>query len=670
MYQNVTEKIMFLGIDGMDPRLTKRFLDEGIMPNLQKLMENGSCREDLLLLNTAPTITPPLWTTLSTGALPVTHGITCFWRQHPEKLDSFVYNLDSRLCKAEALWDVTSEAGKKTLVWHWPGSSWPPTSVNDYLHVVEGTTPNGVNGGCAKLESDKMVYASTEIKEVAIKYAAINNTGAGCIIEDVPEIEVNSTIGNAVVEGKMEIANLILKHSDGEDSFEEMPIDLCNSPIKPAHGWEAAPEDAKEFQFITSNGLIHRPCLILKNEAGIYDKVAVYESKKSIEPLAILEKDVYVPIVKDVLYTKNNEKKEAARAMRVLELSEDGNIVRLWMSAALECYHDSVFWPKELCRQVMDNVGFVPSTPAFGGDNPELIDKIILPMWDYYTEWQANVLNYLIKENRYQVVFSHIHNVDGCGHMFWPRSNAVYSGEERANLFFEKMREVYKQTDRYIGKFLHLLDDEWSIMLVSDHGLITLKESDKPLIGDAFGCNVRVMEELGFTTLKKDENGNDLYEIDWEKTKATATRGGNIYINLKGKYPTGIVDPEDKYELEREIIDALYGYRFNGKRVISVAIRNKEAINLGVGGPECGDILYWLEEGFNRVHGDSLPMVEGINDTSVSAIFVGAGRGFKKNFKTERIIRQADLTPTAALMLGLRMPAQAEGGIVHQIIES
>lgn len=32
---------------------------------------------------------------------------------------------------------------------------------------------------------------------------------------------------------------------------------------------------------------------------------------------------------------------------------------------------------------------------------------------------QASALNYLIDENEYHVVFSHIHNVDAMGHMFW-----------------------------------------------------------------------------------------------------------------------------------------------------------------------------------------------------------------------------------------------------------
>ena len=32
--------------------------------------------------------------------------------------------------------------------------------------------------------------------------------------------------------------------------------------------------------------------------------------------------------------------------------------------------------------------------------------------------------------------------------------------------------------------------------------------------------NVGVMEALGYTVMKKDENGNDLREVDWEKTRA------------------------------------------------------------------------------------------------------------------------------------------------------
>ncbi len=68
-------------------------------------------------------------------------------------------------------------------------------------------------------------------------------------------------------------------------------------------------------------------------------------------------------------------------------------------------------------------------------------------------QWQADALNYLIDENKYQVVFSHIHNVDAMGHMFW------YLGKDRPVMgamngerYRKNFEEVYKQTDRYLGR--------------------------------------------------------------------------------------------------------------------------------------------------------------------------------------------------------------------------
>ncbi len=59
----------------------------------------------------------------------MTHGITCFFRQSDTALDEIGYNLLSTHCKAEQLWNVFAEAGKKTLVWHWPGTFTPGRQV-------------------------------------------------------------------------------------------------------------------------------------------------------------------------------------------------------------------------------------------------------------------------------------------------------------------------------------------------------------------------------------------------------------------------------------------------------------------------------------------------------------------------------------------------------------
>ena len=206
------------------------------------------------------------------------------------------------------------------------------------------------------------------------------------------------------------------------------------------------------------------------------------------------------------------------------------------------------------------------------------------------------------------------------------------------------------------------------IIVTSDHGLLVNEEEHFPLMGDLFGINAVVMDELGYTVLKRDENGNPLHEIDWSKTTAVASRGNHIWINLKGRNKYGIVDPANKYELEDKIISDLYNYRNeDGKRIISVAMRNKEAALLGMSGEECGDIIYWNSEGMNRIHGDSMSTYTGYFDTTVSPIFIAAGAGLKESFVTDRVIRQVDVAPTIAVLGGVRMPKQCEGAPVYQI---
>ena len=95
---------------------------------------------------------------------------------------------------------------------------------------------------------------------------------------------------------------------------------------------------------------------------------------------------------------------------------------------------------------------------------------------------------------------------------------------------------------------------------------------------------------------------------------------------------------------------------------------NKDAVLLGMNGDRCGDIVFFMAEGFNIIHADSLSTQKGYFDTSVSPIFIAAGRGVKANYKTTRVIRQVDVAPTIAALTGLRMPRDCEGAPAYQIL--
>lgn len=670
MKRTMTDKVLILGVDGMDPRVAKHFMDEGKMPNLKKYVEMGAARENLQLLGAHPTVTPPMWTTLATGAYPMTHGITDYHNQSKESLDTVVYSFDSRLCKAEQLWNVTAEAGKKTLVFHWPGSSWPPTSDSPNLHVVDGLTPGAIGMAGGLTDNESVLVASEQFKKVTVvKNMRAVAAGTGCVIDDLELEDGDNDLEKAAM--SHELVNIQMNYNDGDEATEEIPLDFINTPIKSAEGWANAPAGAKEFVILENNSLVRHPVLVLQNEDGVYDHIEIYEKKTQQKLLLSLK----VGEVTNNYYTPAFRGDESCTVNRVLSLfhmAPDGSTVKIYLGRGMIMGFNSFCHPLSLYDQIVEGAGYVPGMPTLGGAKAELIEGALLPVWENYTKWQNKAMKTLIDQNRYDVIFSHVHNVDICAHVFYRLS--IYR-KGNPDIEVEKypgfMERLYVDVDRYLGEFMEYLNKGYTIFIVSDHGGVIPFEERPPLIGDPLGVNAMVMRELGYTALKTDEEGNLLKEIDWEHTQALATRASYIWINLKGRNPHGIVEPRDKYALEGKIIDDLYNYRdpATGKRVISLALRRKEAVHFGLDSDECGDIIYFIDEGFNRVHGDSISTNEGPLHTSVSPIFVACGKGIKSGYTCERIIRQVDVAPTVASLLSVRMPAQCEGAPIYQIFD-
>ena len=683
-------KVLVLGIDGMDPKMCRRLVDEGRLPNIKKMLEIGACRKDLVMLGGVPTITPPMWTTMATGAYPMTHGVTCYWNSHPTELDRFVYTFDTSLIKAEQIWETAVNNGKKALVWTWP-CCWPARIDSPNLHIVGGLAPLGPNHTSAIMEDDHVTYASVDCKEVGPREHVELKGGAGCVMSD--DMKEGSTgtyvdsfnemgAGNASADsGDLKTGSiapkawLLFNHEEGEELSEsDKAIQTFNSPLTEPKNWTIdVPEGAKEFYFVVSRGMNRYPALMLQNEKGEYDYVEVYLNKKAETPFVTIKDGEFHPLVEtDILF--GDKKVRATRHFTIVKIDPKGESIIVSAGSALDIEterKESNWLPQSLYQQTVDIAGYVPHAIGVGGGYPEMISRRSLPSWDVFQKWQAKALMGLIEQNEYDAVFTHIHNCDHIGHPCWrwakTREKYGFNDEKVYQGFLE---EIYLQCDDYIGQFMPLLDKGWDIIVTSDHGLLCSEEDELPYLGEGFVMNVGVMRDLGYTVLKKDENGKELREIDWEKTTAVAPRGNHIYINLKGRNPYGIVDPADKYELERKIIDDLYNYRLDGKRIVNIAMRNKDAALLGMSGEGCGDIIYFLEEGFNRLHGDSLSTTEGYFGTSVSPIFFAAGPGIKKGCETDRVIREVDLAPTIATLLGIPMPAQCEGAPVYQILEN
>ena len=668
----VNNKILLLGLDGMDPRLTKKYVEKGIMPNVKQYIERGACREDLVMLGGHPTVTPPMWTTLACGCYANVHGITGFYRKGDD-LDLIDYNLDSRNCHAEPLWNVFAEAGRKTLVWHWPGSAWPPTSDSPNLMVIDGTSPGSVGMATSQVEMEYLVGASESIQEVNFIPKAPMEADAACVITDLDLSEqtdkqgVSSVLNNGPCDrNKKGDRKLVSSLSQHNTSASEALVDMVQSPIKPAVGWAAAPADAKEFTILFSQGFIRRPALILKNEEGIYDRIALYKNKKSTEPMVVCPLgQMMVGIIDEAI--KGEKTYQVNRNMKLLRLDPEGKNLMMYISAAMDTENDSCYHPKRLFKEIADNIGYPPPTSLLGRQDSLLITECMLANWYVTADWQAEAIHHLIDSEDIDVVFSHFHAIDAEEHRFVKHLAERPFNRNPVSVAEKWMEDLYIQADYYLGKFLHYLDEGWTICIFSDHAQVA-SAHDIPLLACAGGVTLPLMEEMGLTKSYVNEQGER--RIDWTQTKAVIQREGHIYLNLIGRTEHGIVDPKDQYELEEEIMTKLYGLKdpVTGHRIVSVALRNREAVLLGQGGPEAGDILVWHAEGYNFDHDDCLSTTWGENDTSVSPIFIAAGPGIKAGYKTERIIRQVDFAATVAVIGGVRMPKQCEGAPVYQIL--
>ena len=88
-----TPKVMIVGLDAATWDLAKPWVAEGHMPNLARLMSEGTSGKFQSVL---PPITPPAWTSFTTGKNPGKHGIFHFMETKPDSYALSYTNATSR----------------------------------------------------------------------------------------------------------------------------------------------------------------------------------------------------------------------------------------------------------------------------------------------------------------------------------------------------------------------------------------------------------------------------------------------------------------------------------------------------------------------------------------------------------------------------------------------
>ena len=114
MSDSPAKRVLLIGWDAADWVFLTPLLDSGKMPNLQRLIENGTSGRIATL---QPILSPILWTSIATGKRGDKHGILSFVEPTPDGQDIRPVTSYSR--RTKALWNILSQLGKRSVVVNW-----------------------------------------------------------------------------------------------------------------------------------------------------------------------------------------------------------------------------------------------------------------------------------------------------------------------------------------------------------------------------------------------------------------------------------------------------------------------------------------------------------------------------------------------------------------------
>ncbi len=147
----MARRIAVIGLDGATFDLLDQLMEQGIMPNLQRLCREGTRAN---LRSTMPPYTAPAWTTFATGVNPGKHGCYDFLLPTAD-LERFDL-CNSTHIQVPTIYELLHQAGKRSILVNLP-NSYPPKlatpTITDMLTVGDN---------CVFPESLKQRYPSLQ----------------------------------------------------------------------------------------------------------------------------------------------------------------------------------------------------------------------------------------------------------------------------------------------------------------------------------------------------------------------------------------------------------------------------------------------------------------------------------------------------------------------------
>jgi predicted AlkP superfamily phosphohydrolase/phosphomutase len=163
---------------------------------------------------------------------------------------------------------------------------------------------------------------------------------------------------------------------------------------------------------------------------------------------------------------------------------------------------------------------------------------------------RIETLLYLFDSEKWDLFIGVITCTDRLQHFFW---DAI---EDPNHKYHSSFREVYRRADNFIGQIAERFHNE-PLLIMSDHGFTGIKKQ--------VYLNRWLMDH-GY--LKMNANARSIEDIA-EGSRAFALDPGRIYINVKGRFPKGVIEAADRSKIAAEIKQGLSQISDDGAQIVN-----------------------------------------------------------------------------------------------------
>ncbi|HBL32090.1 MAG TPA: hypothetical protein DD490_35145 [Acidobacteria bacterium] len=558
-------KLIILGFDGADAKLTQQWMDEGKLPNLAKLRGEGTFAP---LRSTIPSQTPVSWSTFSTGLNPGRHGIFDFLKRDPKtytpSFAAFDQEKEPFLWGARTPWIVGAGAAVAFLLLFFLALKLfrVRTAIAFAVALVLALAAAGGTGVAADrlLPKERPVAVNRQHGETF--WALLGKQGKRVQVMRIPvtfpavaypQGKLLTGLGTPDLSGRIGkpfyfTSELFFQPKGGGDfSLEVVELvdnkGVIDTEIKGPPN-ELFPE---ESEFIK-----------------IPMKLTVPEDKKSLQ----------IQVSGNDLTLKPGEWSDWVRFTfpfnRIIKVQGIGRFRVLSVEPEVRLYLSPIqFDPENLPP------GFAITTPdsfideltghhglfktmgwmidTWSISNGTVPEEVFLEDVKMTVDKEREILSgELDRAADWDVLVHYFEFTDRVQHMmfrFFDPKHPLWT-EEGSKKWAGSILESYQQMDAIVGEVMQKMPPGTKLMIVSDHGFASFRRS--------MNYNTWLAKN-GFMTLTGEDpnrkNLEDLFDqgdffvnVDWSKTKAYALGLGQVYINLKGREAKGIVEPGAEYE--------------------------------------------------------------------------------------------------------------------------